>query len=131
MSNVVTGPKGYAERPTTMLAGAAVTRARAVKRGADADSCVPGTANSVNLGIALEDQDTVGRPVAIVHWRGALVEAAAGAAFALDALLASDANGRLVTATSGQNVTAVARQAATALSQLVVVEIAAAGRLAP
>lgn len=122
MSTVVTGPK-TALHPTTGIAGAAIVKHRAVKRGADANTYILGTANSINVGIAADDQDTAGRTFAYGHRPGELVTVEAGAAFALDAFLTSDANGRLVTATTGQNVCAVAREASTALSQLVTAEI--------
>lgn len=124
------GPKS-ALHPNTFLAGSAVVRYRAVKRGADANSVIPATANSANIGIAEDNQDTAGRALRVADRPGESVLAEAGAAFVLDALLASDANGRLVTATTGQNVTAIARQAATTLGDLVPVEVAAKGRLAP
>jgi hypothetical protein len=50
---------------------------------------------------------------------GEIVEARAGAAFALDALLTSDANGKLITCTTTNPVIAHALQAATAADQLV------------
>jgi hypothetical protein len=122
MADVVTGPKG-GHRPNTYLAGAAITKARFVKRGADADSVVPATANSVIMGIALDDQDTVGRPVAVADHPGEIVEIAVGAAVALDALLQADANGRAVTATAGQRPYAIALRAASAISQLIPVRM--------
>lgn len=122
MSNIVPGPKG-ALRPNTYLAGAAITKNRFVKRGADADSVVPATANSAIMGVATDDQDTVGRPVSVADEPGEKVEVAAGAAFALDALLQSDANGRAVTATAGQRPGARAMAAATALGQLIPVKL--------
>src|SRR5688572_7015753 len=114
------GNLSYAAEPRTYLAGAAIVKYRAVKRSADDDNVIPGTANSVNLGIAMDRQDVVGRGVPIATQPGREVLAEAGAAFALGARLASDAAGRLVTATTGQNVTAIARQAALALSDIVV-----------
>lgn len=122
MSSVTSGPK-TALHPTTYIAGAAITKHRAVKRGADANTVILGTANSLNVGIAADDQDTAGRTVLVGHRPGEMVTVEAGAAFALDAFLTSDANGRLVTATTGQQVCAVAREAATAVSQLVAAEI--------
>jgi len=125
----VSGPKG-AQAPNTYLAGPAIIRYRAVQRGADVQSVIPSVANSVSVGIAEDSQQAAGRPVRIVDREGNEVLAEAGAAFALDAFLTSDANGRLVTATTGQNVVAMARQAATALGDLVVVEIMTRGYLA-
>lgn len=130
MSNVISGPKGP-KAPTTYLAGTAVVRGTAVKRGADANSVIPATANSANIGIASDDQPTAGRTVSIVHRPGEIVEGRAGAAFALDAPLTSDAAAKLVTATTGQLVIAYARQAATAVDQLVPVEITGPRTLAP
>lgn len=49
--------------------------------------------------------------------------AAAGAAFALGALLATDATGRLVTAPGGQHVVAVALEAAGGAGQVVTVRL--------
>lgn len=123
MSQTTMGPKG-ALFPNTAVAGGAIVRGTAVKRGADANTAVAGTANSVNLGIATDDQPTTGRTFPFADRAGETVEARAGAAFALDAPLASDAAGKLVTATTGQNVTAWALQAATAADQLVPVKIA-------
>lgn len=124
------GPKG-ALFPNTYLAGAAIIRYRAVMRGADVNSAIQATANAVPIGIAQDDQQTAARAISIADRPGEVVLAEAGAAFAYDALLASDANGRLITATTTQNVVAIARQAATALSDLVTVEIAPRGYKAP
>src|SRR5688572_12346610 len=109
------GPKG-ALFPTAYRAGAAVVACRMVKRGADADSVIHNAAATTpSLGIAEEDQATVGKPVRVAHRPGELVRVEAGAAIALDALLTSDANGRAVTAVATNQVTAVARQAAAVL----------------
>ena len=124
------GPKG-GHRPNTAIAGAAIVRGTAVKRGADANSVVPGTANSVNLGIATDDQDTVGRTVSFVDQPGEIVQGRVGAAVALDALLASNAAGKLVTAAIGENVVAQALQAATAADQLIPVKVFPTRTLAP
>lgn len=124
------GPKG-ALAPNTFLAGSAITRYRAVKRGADENSVVPGTAGSDNIGIAEDNQDTAGRPLRVADRPGEHVLAEAGAAVALDAALKSDANGRLITAASTDSVTAFARQAAGALGDLIDVEIAPKGYLLP
>jgi hypothetical protein len=98
--------------PEHLPRGAAITRGRVVMRGADANTAIPATANAVSLGIAEDHQQNVGRPFRVADRPGELTWGEAGAAFALDALLASDANGRLVTATTTQNVAAIARQAA-------------------
>jgi hypothetical protein len=124
------GPKG-GHRPNTALAGAAIVRGTAIKRGADQNTAIPATANSVNLGIAIDDQPTIGRTVSFVDQPGEIVEGRASAAFALDALLTSDATGKLVTATTGQIVTAQALRAATAVDQLVPVRLAGPRVLAP
>jgi hypothetical protein len=130
MSNVITGPKG-AKAPNTALAGAAIVRGTGVKRGADANTLIPATAASVNVGVAIDDQPTVGATFPYAHRPGEIVEVRAGAAFALDALLTTDAAGKFVTATTGQAVTAVAKQAATALDQLVPAELVGPRVLAP
>lgn len=57
-------------------------------------------------------------------------KAKAGAAFAVDALLTTDATGRMVTATVGQHVHAVALQAAGAADEIVTVRLGYLG-LAP
>jgi hypothetical protein len=129
MSNTTHGPKVL--HPSTFIAGAAINRGVAVKRGADLNAVVPATANSVNIGIAYDDQDTAGRSVAIAHRPGEIPEVRAGAAFNLDAYLTSAADGRLVTATTGQNVIAIARQSASAADQLVPAEIVGPRVLAP
>jgi hypothetical protein len=97
MSSTTAGPKG-ALQPNTLIAGAAIVRGTAIKRGADLTHGVQATANSVNLGIAIDDQATAEKPFPIADRPGESVEARSGAAFALDALLTSDAAGKLVTA---------------------------------
>jgi hypothetical protein len=128
--STTSGPKG-ALLGTTYLAGAAVVQYRAVKRGADSDHCVPATAASVNLGIAMDNQDNVDKSVPVAHRSGEMVTAEVGAAVALDALLTSDANGRLVTAATGNPVTAIAREVATATNQLINVELVGSRVIAP
>lgn len=112
---------------SSLLAGAAVVKGRAIKRGASVNYGIHGTAASVNLGIAMDSQDTVGKPFPFAHRPGEVVEAEAGAAVALDAPVTSDSAGRLVTATSGQAVTGYARQAATATGDLIAVELVGRG----
>lgn len=124
------GPKG-GHRPNTAIAGGAIVRGTAVKRGADQNSVVQATANSVNLGIAIDDQDTSGRTVPIVDQPGEIVMGRVGAAVALDALLNSDANGKLVTAAATENVVAQALQAATAADQLIPVKLFPIRTVAP
>lgn len=130
MSDTTMGPKG-ALFPNTAVAGGAIVRGTAIKRGADLNTAVQGTAASVNLGIAIDDQPTIGRTFSYAHRPGESVDARAGAAFALDALLTSDASGKLITAVSTNPVVAVARRAATAVDQLVPVELVGPRVLAP
>jgi hypothetical protein len=130
MSQTTMGPKG-GHRPNTAIAGGAIVRATAVKRGADLNTLVQATNASVNQGIAIDDQPTTGRAFAFVDQPGEIVEGRAGAAFALDALLMSDANGKLITCTTTNPVIAHALQAATAADQLVPVRLAQRGILAP
>jgi hypothetical protein len=130
MSSTTMGPKG-GHRPNTAIAGGAIVYGTAVKRGADLNTLVQATNASVNQGIAIDDQPTTGRAFSFVDQPGEIVEARAGAAFALDALLMSDANGKLITATTTNPVTAHALQAATAADQLVPVRLAQRGILAP
>lgn len=120
------GPKGPLF-PSTLRAGAAITANRAVKRGATLDDAIPATAASVNVGIAMDNQDEVGAAVGVAHRPGELVTAESGAAFALDAKLTSDATGRLITAAATNPVTAIAREAATAAGELVCVELVQSG----
>jgi hypothetical protein len=125
------GPKGPLF-PNTYLAGAAVVRYRVVKRGADLNSVImAAAATDVPLGISGDNQDTIGRVLRVNDRPGENVVGEAGAAFALDALLTSDANGRLVTCATTNPVAAIARQAAAALSDLVAVEVAPRGMKAP
>jgi hypothetical protein len=125
------GPKG-ALSPNTYIAGAAIVRGRVVKRGADANHCIQAVAaTDVSLGIAEDYQQTAERPLRVADRPGESTWGEAGAAFALDALLTSDANGRLATCASTNPVAAIARQAATALGDLVAVEIAPRGYKAP
>jgi hypothetical protein len=130
MSNTTMGPKG-ATTPNTAIAGGAIVRGTAIKRGADQNTAVQATANSVNLGIAIDDQPTTGRAFSFAHRPGDIVEARAGAAYGNDAPLTSDASGKLVAATTGQIVTAIAREAATAADQLHPVELVGPRVLAP
>lgn len=124
------GPKG-GHRPNTAIAGGAIVRGTAVKRGADANSVVQGTADSVNLGIATDDQETAGRTVSFVDQPGEIVEGRVGAAVALDALLTSDGDGKLVTAAATENVLAQALRAATAADQLIPVKLFPSIAVAP
>src|SRR4051812_17849168 len=121
MSKSTHGPQ--IQGMTTYITGGAVVRGCGIKRGADLNTAVAATANSANLGVAYEDQPTAGRTFAAVTRPGETCLGRAGAAYALDAKLATDANGKFVTATTGQNVTAIGREAATAADQLVTIEL--------
>lgn len=129
MSGTTMGPKGPRNQ-NTALAGGAIVYGTSLKRGADETTLVQNTANGVSLGIATDTQATTGNAFPFAG-PGEIVEGRSSAAFALDALLASDASGKLVTATTGQNVAAIAREAATAADQWVPVEVAPRGMLAP
>jgi hypothetical protein len=128
MSQTTIGPK-ESHLPDTAIAGGVILRGTAVKRGADLNTLIQATANSVNLGIAVDNQDTIGRTFPFVGAAGEDVTVRAGAAFLIDAPLTSDANGKLVTATTGQNITAHALQAATAADQLVPARLAQRGMI--
>lgn len=130
--SAVHGNKG-ALLGSTLQAGLAndIIQYRGVKRGADADHGVRATANSVNLGVAMDNQDNINKSFPLAHRAGEMVTVEIGAAVAIEARLATDANGRFITATTGQNVTAIAREAGTTLGQLIVAELAAAYSLAP
>lgn len=130
MSSTTMGPKG-GHRPNTAIAGGAIVFGTAVKRGADLNTLVQGTNASVNQGIATDDQPTTGHAFTFVDQPGEIVSGRAGAAFALDALLMSDASGKMITATTTNPVIAHALQAATAADQLVPVRLAQRGILAP
>lgn len=129
MPNPVMGPKGPLLM-TTYKAGAAVVKNRPVKRGADQDSVIPATDLSVNLGVAYDNQDVIGRDVPVAHRPGEIVVVEAGAAFALDAKLKSDATGRAAAAAATNPYFAIARQAATAAGELVTCELVSAGLVA-
>lgn len=117
-----TGPKGGL-LPTSIRAGAAVSQYRAIKRGADMNTGILGTANAVIIGVSEDEQTNVGRPFRLAHRPGELVLVEAGAAVALDVSVASDATGRAVLATTGQNGFGITRQAATAAGDLITVEL--------
>jgi hypothetical protein len=129
MSTTTVGPKGP-RKTNTAIAGSVIIYGTGVKRGADQNTLVQGTAASANLGIATDAQDTIGHAFPFAQ-AGEIVEGRSGAAFVLDALLTTDANGKLVTAATTNPVTAIAREAATAADQLVTVEVAPAGYKAP
>lgn len=129
-SNTTAGPKGGLLL-NTLIAGAAIVYGTVIKRGADVTHGIQGTNACVPLGIACDNQTVAEKPFPIADRPGEMVEGRAGAAFALDALLMSDASGKLITATTTNPVAAIARQAATAVDQLVPVEVAPRGLLAP
>jgi hypothetical protein len=74
MSSTTAGPKG-ALQPNTLIAGGAIVRGtRQARRGFTHG--VQATANSVNLGIAIDDQATAEKPFPIADRPGESVEAA-------------------------------------------------------
>lgn len=78
-------------------------------------------ANSTTfLGVLIDDPKQGEPGTAVV---AGAQKAKAGAAFAIDAKLTTDATGRFVTATSGQNVWAKALEAASAANELVAIEV--------
>lgn len=131
MSNTVAGPKGGLQ-PNTAIAGAAISKGQLLKRGADLNTLIPNTAATIDtLGVALDDQDTAGRTLQVADEPGEIVLVRAGAAFALDARLTSDASGRAVTAATGNKSSLQALEAATLADQLVTARIIATAAVAP
>lgn len=131
MSSTVTGPKGGLQ-PNTAIAGAVVARGQALKRGADQNTVIANTAATIeSVAVAADDQDTAGRSVMVYDQPGEHVLVRAGAAFALDAKLTSDATGRSVTAASTNKYHAIAKEAATAADQLVAAQLVPTGSIAP
>lgn len=127
MSNTVAGPQGGIH-PKTAIAGAAIAKGQFLKRGADLNTLIPNTAGTIaTIGVAADDQDTAGRSFMYHDLPGETVLVRAGAAFALDAKLMSDANGKAITATATNLPVAIAREAATAADQLVVAELMTQG----
>jgi hypothetical protein len=117
------GPKG-ALFPSAYRVGAAVISCRILKRGADKDHVIHNTAATImGVGISEEDQATVDKPVRVAHRPGELVRVEAGAAFAADVEITSDATGRGVAAVSTNPYIAISREAALAAGDLVTVEI--------
>lgn len=117
------GPKG-ALQPTAYRVGAAVLANRILKRGADVDHVLHGSAaTSVPVGISEEAQPTVDKPVRVAHRPGELVRVEAGAAFAIDVELTSNASGQAVAAVSTNPYVAISRGAALAAGDLVTCEI--------
>jgi hypothetical protein len=131
MSQTTMGPKGGLH-PNTAIAGAVIAQGQQLKRGADQNTLIPNAAATTpTLAIALDDQDTAGRTVLVADQPGEYVLVRAGAAFALDARLTSDATGRAITAATGNQSALRAAEAATAADQLVTAQILAFGSLAP
>jgi hypothetical protein len=132
MPQTVTAPQLGIE-PKTYIAGAAIARGQLLKRGADLNTVIPNTADTiVTIGVAADDQDTAGRTVQVHTHPGETVLVRAGAAFALDAKLSSDASGRAITATGlSKQYTLIAREAATAADQLVSAELLTQGLATP
>jgi hypothetical protein len=130
MSQTTMGPKG-GHRPNTAIAGGAIVRGTAVKRGADLNTLVQGTAASVNQGIAIDDQPTTGRTFPFVDQPGEIVEGAfrrrVRARRAAHERCERQADHR----GDGNPVIAHALQAATVADQLVPVRLAQRGILAP
>jgi hypothetical protein len=135
MSSAISGPKDLPD--DTYVAGGAILKHRGVKRGADLNTVVLGTAGTSThgdlcLGVSYDDQDTTGRTVPVTSKPGKKVYGEAGAAFALDAALKTNASGQFIgAATTGDIIVAYARQAATAAAQYVVIEIAGKNQLVP
>ena len=117
----------HVRSPKTYRAGAAVQQYRAVKQGADVDHVVPATLNSLNRGIAIDNQDVIGQPVAVAEDISDTPAWESGAAFAAGAKLASDATGRAVAAPATQPVLAFAQRAATGAGQLIPVRLVPPG----
>lgn len=119
------GPKGPIEM-TTMLAGPTpIVKNRFVKTGADGDHAVPATAASVNLGVAMDNQDIAEKTFPLAHKPGQTVLVEAGAAIAAGALITSDASGRGITAATTNPVSGINRDtnAVTTAGQLFVCEL--------
>lgn len=115
------GPK--VGNPNSYVAEAAVTQYRFVKRGAAADGVVPATAASTNVGVALDNQDTVGQPVLVADDPSDKPLVEAGGAIAVGAKVTSDANGKAVTAAAGNPVSAIALAAASGAGDLIPVAL--------
>ena len=131
MSTTTLGPKGGLA-PNTAIAGVAlITKGTLLKRGADQNTLIPNTAATiVTVAVAGDDQDTAGRAFVVYDQPGENILVRAGAAFALDARLTSDATGRAVTASATNQSSLVAREAATAVDQLVAAQIIAGNAVA-
>jgi hypothetical protein len=126
----INGPKG-AVNPAVALAGAAVKKGHAVKRGADVEHVITGTLNARCIGIATDDQDTAEKAVPYAYRPGERVVGVAGAAVAIDVYVKSDANGKLITAATGELVIGRTLEAAGADLDMIVVEVAPYGFVAP
>jgi hypothetical protein len=127
MSMTTMGPKNRF-RPVRMIAAGPILGRRAVMRpslapGADPECVIQATAGADALGFAAEDQPNVGDWVRVFDRAGDSIHVEAGGPYAVDARLATDALGRVVTALPGQRIVAIAMQAATAAGQLQPVRI--------
>lgn len=130
MSSTTFGPKGGLQ-PNTAVAGAIIAKGQLLKRGADQNTLIPNTAATIqSVAVAADDQDTAGRTLMVYDQPGENCLVRAGAAFALDAKLTSDASGRAVTAAATNPIIAVAREAATAADQLVAAQLVDQGSIA-
>jgi hypothetical protein len=130
MSTTTFGPKGGLQS-NTAIAGAIVAKGQLLKRGADQNTLIANTAATIqSVAVAADDQDVAGRTLAVHDQPGENCLVRAGAAFALDAKLTSDAAGRAVTAAATNPFIAIAREAATAADQLVAATLVAQGQLA-
>ena len=101
---------------------------RCVRRTATGFALV-GAANAANVLGILQDNPRLGEG-GTIKVRD-VSKAVIGAAVAVDALLTTDAQSRLVTATTGQNVVARALEAGGTVNQLISVELAGVRSTAP
>lgn len=114
------GPKGYAEDFTTLLLGSGtVEKGRGVVYGADDSHCVRAGAAAVIVGVSVEDETVAEKAVPVAYKPGDNILVEAGAAFANNAKLTTNASGQFITAVTGNPVCAVSRKAATAAGQYV------------
>ena len=86
-----------------------------------------GTAGEHVLGIIIPGQDSIAADADVAVQIKDIGRWKAGAAVAVGAELATDANGKAVTATAGSFIFAIALKAATAANQIIQVQIVKAG----
>ncbi len=98
-------------------AATAMKQGQAVKIAAGETAALCGDGEFANAGICLDSVTAAGDTVGVIDEGKVLV--LSGAAFAELAELASDLNGKLITAVATKNVVAIALAAATAADQLV------------